>query len=261
METIQVENLSFSYAQSKALFHNVTFSLNEGSIMCILGQNGTGKTTLLNCILGLVKSNTGNVKIFGKPTMEYSRKELSALIAFVPQLTSIPFDYTVFEFVLMGCSPRLSVFSTPSKDMERDVLNTLDNLGLYRFRDRSIRQLSGGELQLTYIARALSQKPRIIILDEPTSALDYAKSYMLLDILNKLKDEGYTIIFSCHNPDYSFYFMDTTAAFLPSGDFQVGKTKEILTDELLSKIYGIKMKKIAIPGTNQIVCRHVLEVL
>ena len=256
-KVLTVQNLSFSYPNCDEVLQNISFSVDKGSVVTILGQNGTGKTTLLNCILGFLNNYSGNILVMGKPVQSYTRRELASLLAFVPQLSSVQFDYTVREFVLMGFSSQIGIFSVPDKKMHKQVDETLESLGLSHLSDRSIRTLSGGELQLTYIARALSQNPQIIVLDEPTSALDYAKGYMVLKLVKKLQKDGYTIILTCHNPDYAFYFMDNTAAFLRNGEFCFGKTESILTDALLSQIYGIDMKIIALPEYNQRICLHI----
>ena len=192
----------------------------------------------------------------GKTIQSYTRRELASLMAFVPQLSSVQFDFTVREFVLMGFSPRIGVFSVPDKHMQKQAEETLEDLGLAYLMNRSVRTLSGGELQLTYIARALSQRPQIIVLDEPTSALDYAKGYMVLNLIKQLKSQGYTIIFTYHNPDYPFHFMDTTAALLSNGEFCFGKTSDIVSDSLLTKIYGVNIRIITLPEFGQKVCLY-----
>ncbi len=243
---LDIKNLTFGYPDCSPVLKDISFTIEKGSVVTILGQNGTGKTTLLNCILGFQKKYSGSIQVMGKTIQSYTRRELASMIAFVPQLSSIQFDYTVKEFILMGFTPQIGVFGTPDKSMYKQVDETLEMLGLIHLMNRSIRTLSGGELQLTYIARALSQQPQIIILDEPTSALDYAKGYMVLDLIKRLKKQGYTIIFTCHNPDYSFYFMDTTAALLRSGDFYFGKTSDIASESLLSKIYDTNIRIITL---------------
>lgn len=251
---ISVKNLSYSYDSNKILLDNVTFSIHEQSIVTVIGKNGVGKTTLLNCFLGLINNYRGSIQIFGKELSRYSRKELAQVVGLVPQLSQVAFEYTVEEFVLMGCASKLGYFMLPDKASILQVDEVLNTIGIMNLKNRLINSLSGGERQLVYIARTIMQKPRIIVMDEPTSALDFGNSLAIIDLIFKLRDEGYTIILTCHNPDFPFVFRDHTIAIFPEHALTYGKSEELLSDDTLSRIYGIGIKRVYIPESNQYVC-------
>ena len=251
---IKIDNLSYQYDKSKKVLSNVSLEIPEKSIVTILGKNGTGKTTLLNCLLGFIENYSGKIVFYDKEQTSFSRKELAQIVGLVPQLSQISFDYTIDEFVLMGCNPTMGYFSVPDKSMQARVDEVLETLGILHLKNRLVNSLSGGERQLVYIARTLAQKPKIIVLDEPTSALDFGNSIKITELLIKLRDSGYTVILTCHDPDFPFIFDGYTVAMLPENAVVFGKSKNILTDELLSKLYGVSIRRVLIPESNQYVC-------
>lgn len=251
---IKIDNLSYQYDKSKKVLSNVSLEIPEKSIVTILGKNGTGKTTLLNCLLGFIENYSGKIFFYDKEQTSFSRKELAQIVGLVPQLSQISFDYTIDEFVLMGCNPTMGYFSVPDKSMQARVDEVLETLGILHLKNRLVNSLSGGERQLVYIARTLAQKPKIIVLDEPTSALDFGNSIKITELLIKLRDSGYTVILTCHDPDFPFIFDGYTVAMLPENAVVFGKSKNILTDELLSKLYGVSIRRVLIPKSNQYVC-------
>lgn len=256
-DVITVTDLCFSYDDTRPLLDNISFHLCSGMIVTILGRNGAGKTTLMKCLLGKLKYCKGEIRVHGKLISDYRKKELASLIAFVPQLNTVAFDYSVEEFVLMGCNPHMNVFSSPSPKDYNAVHETLKKLEIHHLYTRSINTLSGGEKQLAYIARALVQGARILVLDEPTSALDYGNTYRFVSLLRDLSKQGYTFIVSCHNPDYPFFFQDHTAAIMPDHSFLFGRTLDILTNDTLSELYGIRVERIYIQDYDKYTCIHV----
>lgn len=251
---IKIDNLTYQYDKSRKILADVSLDIPEKTIVTILGKNGTGKTTLLNCILGFIENYVGKIFFYDKEQSSFSRKELAQIVGLVPQLSQISFDYTVDEFVLMGCNPAMGYFSVPDKVMQARVDDVLETLEISHLKHRLVNSLSGGERQLVYIARTLAQKPKIIILDEPTSALDFGNSMKITDLLVKLREEGYTVVLTCHNPDFPFIFDGYTVAMLPENTVVFGKSENILTDELLSQLYGVNIKRVLIPESNQYVC-------
>ena len=139
---IEISNLTYQYEQSRQLLNNVNIKIPEGSIVTILGKNGAGKTTLLNCILGFIETYTGTISFYGKKQSEFSRKELAQVVGLVPQLSQVSFDYTVEEFVLMGCNPTMNYFSVPDKAMYDIVEESLNTLGILHLKNRHVNSLS-----------------------------------------------------------------------------------------------------------------------
>lgn len=251
---LKVENLTFSYDKTQELLKDVSFDIGAGSILTVLGQNGAGKTTLLNCILGNINKYGGEIYLNDKNIKQYSNKEIASNVAYVPQLSDISFDYTVEEFVLMGCNPGMGYFSQPNKDCYQTVEDKLLQLGISHLKDRHLQNISGGEKQLVYIARALAQNPKVIVMDEPTSALDYGNSRKILDLLLTLKQSGYAIILTCHNPEYPFILNDKTIAIYKNGGYLFGNTTEILTQETLTKLYGVAIQPLYLDEFNKWIC-------
>lgn len=251
---ICARDLSFCYSKDHPLLKHIDFNIESGTILTILGQNGVGKSTLLYCIMGFIHTYSGQIQVFGKERSQYKRKDYASLVAYVPQLCNTQFDYTVEEIVLMGQNPMMNYFHTPQKKEYYIAHAALERLGIIHLKDRTVNSLSGGERQLVFIARSLAQQPKIIILDEPTSALDYGNSYRILDLLLELKKDGYTVILTCHNPNYPLYLKEKTAAFLADGTFAFGETWSMLSDEMLMSIYGLNIRRIHLEGSNQFVC-------
>ena len=251
---IEINNLAYRYDKNKALLENVCLQIPENSVVTILGKNGTGKTTFLNCLLGFISDYSGDIVFFGKNQKQFSRKELAQTVGLVPQLSQISFDFTVEEFVLMGCNPTMNYFSVPGRAGNESVEKALNTLNITHLRNRFVNSLSGGERQLVYIARTLAQRPKVIVLDEPTSALDFGNIIKITDLISKLHDDGYTIILTCHNPDFPFLFHSHTVAMLPDHSLMFGESDTLLTDEILSKIYDVPIKRVFLPESMQYVC-------
>lgn len=253
-EVIKINGLSYGYNSKKELLNNISLSLPESTILTVLGKNGTGKSTFLNCFMGYISDYSGDICIAGKSQKYISRKDFASMVGFVPQLNQASFDYTVEEFVLMGCSPSLNYFSMPKSNMYDDMDSVLSMLHMDCLKHRNVNSLSGGERQLVYIARALTQKAKIIVLDEPTSALDFGNSLMIVELLCDLRDKGYTIILTCHNPDYPFMFKGNTLAIFPNGRYIYGESEKILTDKVLSELYDLPIKREYIESCKKYVC-------
>lgn len=252
--SLSIHDLSYGYMADRQLLRHISFKISSGTILTILGQNGVGKSTLLYCIMRFIHTYTGQIQVFGKEQSQYNRKEYASLVAYVPQLYDTQFDYTVEEMVLMGLNPTISYFHSPRKKEHDIACAALDRLGILPLKDRVVNSLSGGERQLVYIARALAQQPKLILLDEPTSALDYGNSYRILDLLLQLKEEGYTLVLTSHNPNYPLYLKEKTAAILIDGSFVFGDTQHLLTDDMLTRIYGIIMRRVFLPEIDQYIC-------
>ena len=208
---LEVKNGSFSYGQREIL-RNISFCLEEQKIMTILGPNGVGKTTLLKCIMGFLPWNRGEARILEKNLNAYSDKELWKQISYVPQAKRSAFSYGVLEMVVMGLDRENSFFYTPKKDHFDRANEMLKELGVGKLAGRYCNELSGGELQMVMLARALVSGPKLLILDEPESNLDMKNQLRVLDAISYINQEKNTAcIINTHFPAHALQLSDVAA--------------------------------------------------
>jgi iron complex transport system ATP-binding protein len=228
-------------------------TLKEGCITAILGPNGAGKTTLLYLALGWLKPWSGVISIAGKPIEGFNRRVFGQQMALIPQSEYIPFEYTVLEYVLLGRAPYLPSLGMPSQADERIAYEALEKVGIATLFDHSMLGISGGERQLVLVARALAQRPRLLLLDEPTSHLDLSNKYRLVQILRGLQERGVTILMTTHEPELALAVSDD-AILMEKGRVLIsGPTAEVATGENLSKIYSVPVKILPVEGKNQVI--------
>ena len=239
--SLQIEHLSFAYREHRVL-KDISFSLNLGEFLSVLGPNGVGKSTLFRCILGLLDGYTGSITSHGENLASMSRREMSRRIAYIPQLHSPPFSYTVLDSVLMGTTRQLSVFAQPRKEQVRQAMEALERVGAAHLAERDFSRLSGGEQQLTLIARAIAQQAEILVMDEPTSALDYGNQLRILQLVCDLSREGYAVLISMHNPQHALTFSSRILALMDGSVAAEGKPEDVLTAELIRKLYGVEVE-------------------
>lgn len=255
-ETIyEVSGLSFSYhAGERKVLDNVSLQLHKGEILCVLGPNGAGKTTLLNCMAGLLKPEAGSVKICGRDIGEMKAKEIATIVGYVPQMHTPAFDYTVLDFVVMGCAPKTGTFSRPGKDDEARCMEILRSMGIDGLAGKSYLDISGGERQQVLIARAIAQKPQAILFDEPTAHLDFGNQHRVLNRIKQMAEEGYSIIITTHNPDHALLLGDTAAIVDRHGHISQGRVEDIITKDKLRDVYDIDLHLEYVEEINRVAC-------
>ncbi len=235
---IQTDRLSHSYG-SQSVLRKVTFSVKQGDFFIIIGPNGSGKTTLLKVISGLEKRQSGTVNIFGRPGTSYTRKALAKTIALVQQLSSVDFPFTALEVVLMGRSPHLGMLGIEQKADVEIALQALEFTGVAHLSDRNLDQLSGGEQQRVFIARAICQEPEIMLLDEPTASLDLAHQIRVMDLMEKLKEEkGVTVVMVSHDVNLAAMYGSRLLLLKEGQIVSHGSPAEVLTFDTLEEAYG-----------------------
>jgi len=239
MNGVKVKELTFGYNEKVVLDH-LSFEVNKGEILTILGPNGSGKTTLLKCLNMLLKPK-GSFFIDSFDISKLNEKEIAKFISYVPQIHSPVFPYKVIDVVVSGRTPYLG-FSTPTKQDYDYAYNILNKLDLTHLADKAYTQLSGGQLRLVLIARALVQQPKVLLLDEPTSHLDLKNRLLVLKILREITSEGITVIMSEHDPNLASIFSDKILLMCNGRIVSCGKAKDVLNRENIAKVYGVNVE-------------------
>jgi len=237
---LNVNHLSFSYGD-KTTLSDITFEAAEGTRIAVLGPNGAGKSTLFRCILGLLPRFKGEIRIDGKNIQSMRQAELAHYAAYIPQSTAPVFDYTVLEMVLMGTTGQLGPFSCPGKGQKEQAREALQSLGIDSLAQRSFSKISGGERQLALIARAMVQGAKLLIMDEPTANLDFGNQQRVLERMELLAREGYTVLFSTHDPDHALSCADGVLVLREGRMLACGAAEAVLTAKLLTELYGVEV--------------------
>jgi iron complex transport system ATP-binding protein len=248
---IEVRNLGFSYDKSSSvILDSISFNIEPGTCLAILGINGVGKSTLLKCINRIHSATEGNVFLHSDDIYKMSRREMAKQIAYVPQVSSTSHTM-VFDYVLLGRKPHIQWdISTEDKDIVRDILQEFD---LTKFESRYINELSGGELQRVVLARAMAQQPKYLLLDEPTCNLDPRNQHEMMSLVQKISSEqniGTAIVI--HDLNLAIRYCNR---FLLLKDTYVHSFGEIsiMTSELIREIYDIETDIIEHKGHKLIV--------
>ena len=204
---IEVQNLSFSYG-SRPILRNVSFSLERGECVAVLGNNGAGKSTLVSCISRLRKPSSGNVLIDGTPVSQMTRNELAQQVSYVAQKNELAHT-TVFDAVLLGRKPHMKW--GPSAVDYDEAEHALRAVGMEECRLRYVDQLSGGEQQKVILARAIAQEPKLLLLDEPTSSLDLRNQYESMDLIRHCAhDHNIAVLVVIHDLNLKAHFHSYT---------------------------------------------------
>ncbi|SHK02209.1 ABC transporter ATP-binding protein [Paramaledivibacter caminithermalis] len=240
---LEVVNGTYGYGKGVNLFSNLNFKVNTGEILTILGPNGVGKTTLLKCILGLFKWRKGNTLINNLEADKITPSQFWKDISYVPQGKNMIFPYTVLEMVLMGRAPYLGAISSPRREDVNIAKRAIEEVGISRLMYKSCGAISGGELQLVLIARALTSDPKILVLDEPESNLDMKNQLLVLQIIEKLKKEkNISCIINTHYPNHALRISNNTLMLGGNGRHLFGKTYEIITEKNIKRFFGVKTR-------------------
>lgn len=250
---LEVKNISFAYDEDRKIFENISFTLEKGDVMCILGPNGTGKTTLIKCLNGLHDIDSGEILLENQNIKSLSFKEISKYIGYIPQTHTPTFPFSVMDVVIMGRAPYISLTESPREKDIKIAENALKDLGIYRLKDKEYTNLSGGERQLVFLARILAQQPDILILDEPTSHLDFGNQIKFLQIIDKLASLGLSIIMSSHFPDHAFLSSNKVAIMKDGTFIDFGVPDAVVTEDNLKNAYNIDVKLIEL-DENRKVC-------
>jgi len=219
--------VSYRYSTKGSwIFRDVSVRARQGEVLAVLGPNARGKTTLLKCLAGILRPVSGSVEAHGE-------------VGYVPQSHSVVFSFSVFDIVLMGRARKVKIYSSPTARDRAAARDALRRVGAFHLVDRDYLGLSGGERQLVLIARALVSDCDTIVLDEPASALDLRNQARVLTVLRNLADEGMTVVMTTHHPDHALHIAERSMLMVAGDDQRVGTTRELLTESLLTDMYGV----------------------
>jgi iron complex transport system ATP-binding protein len=249
MSTIGLHEVWFHYNEaSEPALRNLSLEIPSACVFGVLGPNGSGKTTLLYLMLGLHKPQRGAVLIDGQPHLGMPKSDSSRLMGLVPEREHVPFDFPVTDYVLLGRAPHLGLLQRPGHQDRVAAQAALEATGIAHLALRPFTSLSGGERQLATLARALAQKPRILLLDEPTSHLDLSNKDRVLRVIRALRDEGVTVVLTTHDPNGDTAVTDHVALMRGGTVVAAGPTQQVLTAQNLTTAYGLPVQVAFIQG-------------
>ncbi len=250
---LMVNDLYFSYG-TETILKEIAFSLRKGEICAILGPNGAGKSTLLKCIDNIVRPQRGSIIIDNEPIHLLNSKELAKKLSFLPQEHNVSFPYTVFDVVLMGRSPYIGMFSSPSERDKKTAMESIRFVGIENIADKPYISLSGGQRKLVLIARALTQDAEVLIFDEPTNHLDFKNQFtILIKIKEIITRKSLSAVMSLHDPNLALRFAESVVMIKNGRIIAHGKKENVITEENLKMLYELDMKVITTYGEPVIV--------
>ena len=237
---LAVEDGVFAYKNSPTVLNHISFAADTGDLVAILGPNGAGKTTLMRCAMGFLRWRSGVSTLDGRDIRSIPYGELWRSIAYVPQARGVVSPYSALEMVLLGRSSRVGVFSQPvTKDLAA-AEKVMNELGVWPLRNKRCSEVSGGELQLILIARALAAEPRVLILDEPESNLDFRNQLLIMETLSRLAAEGMTCLFNTHYPAHAMRWANKALLLSAAGESLFGDVNTVVTEENIHRAFGVR---------------------
>ena len=239
---IAVKQLSVTLG-NRHILHDISVSIPMGKITTLIGPNGCGKSTLLRSMIGYISSPSECVTIFDKPLSSYSQNQLARQMAFLPQVPNMPKDMTVEELVYCGRYPYQNWWKNTAKEDREIVDNALSITKTDHLRHQLIPSLSGGERQRVWIAMALAQEPKLLVLDEPTTYLDINHQLEIMELLKRLnKEQGLTVLMVLHDLTQAVQYSDYMAVIKAGHLIAAGDTKDITSDTLFKEVFSVDVQ-------------------
>jgi iron complex transport system ATP-binding protein len=247
MTLLRADQLSFRIGH-RLILDDICLSIRPGDNIALLGANGAGKSTLLRLLLGLLKPASGQVLLDDEPLPHLSRRAIARQLAYVPQTHVPSFPFSVAQIVAQGRLPVSGLGRAPGVADEQAVTESLAELGIEHLQARTYTELSGGECQLVLIARAMVQKARLIILDEPVTGLDYGHQLRLLDLLQRLADEGLSVLSSSHRPEQALASANRVLVLHEGRLIADGEPRAVIDSDLMQRLYHVTVRQIDADG-------------
>ncbi|MEO8386402.1 MAG: ABC transporter ATP-binding protein, partial [Betaproteobacteria bacterium] len=251
---IEARALAYGHP-GRTLGRDINLDVAEGEVLCVLGPNGGGKTTLFRTLLGLLPTHGGGVSLRGKPLQDCTDAERARLMAYVPQASNTYFAFSVRDVVLMGRTAHLGLFNRPGAKDIAAADAAMKELNITHLADKTFTQISGGERQLALIARALAQESPLLIMDEPTASLDFGNQALILHEILRLKASGRSVLFCTHDPDHALQCADRALLLHQGNVLALGIPREVVTADNLNTLYGVEVQLIDDPTRGHAFCR------
>lgn len=251
---IEVERLTFlHHNRGEAVLREISFRAKEGELTAILGPNGSGKTTIFQCILGIWKFQQGEVRLSGASVTQLKRVEIAKRVSAVPQEHDPPFAYSCLDIVLMGRTAHVGVFSSPSKRDRTLATKAMSALGIGHLVERPYTRVSGGERQMVLMARCIAQDAPAMLLDEPTAHLDFRNQITILKKVKQLvKERGLVALMNLHDPNMALLFSDRVLLLKNGAVVAHGSPHKVITRDSLMEVYGLEVEFVSENGYRMI---------
>ena len=248
---LTVENASFAYKPGTPVIRDLNLAVGSGTLAAVLGPNGAGKTTLLRCLMGFLKWKEGRTLLDGTDIRQIPERKLRSRIAYVPQARGSALSLPAEDMILLGRTGRMGLFSTPGEDDRRTVRRIAEEMDIGPLLSKRCTEMSGGELQMVLIARALAAEPELLILDEPESNLDFRNQLVVLETLSGLAAEGMAVIFNTHYPDHALTRASRSLLLFRGGGSVFGDTADVVTEENIGRAFGVEavIREFETPGS------------
>ena len=237
---LKIEGGSFAYKGGPQILKDINIEVEPGEILAVLGPNGSGKTTMLRCMMDMLHWQSGRSLLDGEDICGIPASTLWKKMAYVPQAGTAATSYTAFQTVLIGRSSRIGAFSSPTEEDMKVTERVMERLGISHLADKPCHAISGGELQMVLIARAMAAEPKLLVLDEPESNLDFKNQLIVLDTMTALAAEGVACVFNTHYPSHALQRAGKSLMLSKEGWSLFGDTTGVVTEDNIRRAFGVE---------------------